>query len=279
MKSILVPTDFSACADKALEMAVAIAQKANVPLTLLHVTSQDVTASDRRSMGEEYSHAIDHEESQKLEALKQKMAGDVIINTHMAHGAVVSSILEAIKTFAADLVVMGTKGASGIRKVLMGSNAANVISKAGVPVLTIPAAYNHTGIKNIVLAMNSSEEDLHNLSVLFALANAFDAQVRLAIFSDENAEAVDYISDRRVILNIQNKLQSLYNKSGLDAEHLSGANFQDTLQAYLNDNHADMLAMITHKRGLIQGLFNRSMTREMAYHATLPLLSLHAHKA
>ncbi len=278
MKSILVPTDFSACADKALKMAVEIAQKANVPVTLLHITNQDVTASDRRSMGEEYSHSIDHEEAEKLETLKQKASGNVIINTHMAHGAVVSSILEAIKTFAADLVVMGTKGASGIKKVLMGSNAANVISKAAVPVLTIPDGYNHTGIKNIVLAMNSSEEDLHDLSVLFALANAFDAQVRLAIFSDENAEAVDYISDRRVILNIQNKLQSLYNKSGLDAEHLSGDNFQDTLQAYLNDNHADMLAMITHKRGLIQGLFNRSMTREMAYHASLPLLSLHAHK-
>lgn len=266
MKSILVPTDFSEFATNAFETALAIAQKTKVPVTLLHIAGGEQPAE---------SQLPENKLQQQVEGAHQKGFDNVIINTHVADGSVVPAILNAIETYAADLVVMGTKGASGIKKVFMGSNAANVISKAPVPVLTIPAARTSSSFHNIVLAINDSEEDLHNLSVLFELADAFNARVQLAIFSDQNAEAVDYVTDRRAIIAIQNKLQSLYQKDNLEVEHLSGANFEDTLQAYLTDNKADLLAMITHKRGLIDGLFNRSITRQMAYHATLPLLSIH----
>lgn len=275
MKSILVPTDFSPHADKALQFATAIAEKAGAEVILLHVTDQEVVAGDRRSMGEEYSHSIDHLIAQKLDAAQKGVKGNVKITTSITHGNLVTAVLDAVKKFGADLVVMGTLGASGIKKVVIGSKTAAVISKASVPVLSIPAGYTDMNLKEIVLAINHTEKDLHNLDLLFELANLFDARVRLAVFTGENDDAATYLTDRRTVIAMQDKLKSAYNKTDLEIEHLSGSDFQETLQHYINSNNIDLLVMITHKRGAIEGLFNRSITKEMAYHATLPLLSLH----
>ena len=269
MNSILVPTDFSSYAEKAFELAVAIATKTKAAITLLHITTLDVETEDSNNMERQKTAA-----EQKLDAIKQKVNDNIIINTQIANGSVVPSILEAITTFAADLVIMGTKGATGLKKAVVGSNTANLIGKAEVPVLSIPAGYTNTDIKEIVLAINQTE-DLENLAPLFKLADALQAHVRLVIFTGEKHDAATYITDRRAIVGLQKKLEDLYGQTGLEVEHLSGANFQQTLQSYITENNIDLLAMITHKRGALEGLFNRSITKEMAYHATVPMLCLH----
>ena len=268
MKSILVPTDFSDYAEKAFELAVTIATQTKAAITLLHITGNDVETDDNANIEKQKASL-----QQKLETIKQKATGNIIINTQIVNGSIVPSILNAITTYAADLVIMGTKGASGLKKVVMGSNTANIIGKTEVPVLSIPAGYTHTGIKEMVLAINHTE-DLQNLAPLFELANALKARVRLAIFTGEKDDAATYVTDRRAIVGLQQKLADQYSQTGIEVDHLSGSNFQQTLQDYITQNNIDLLAMITRKRGALESLFNKSITKEMAYHATIPMLCL-----
>ena len=274
MKSILVPTDFSSCADKAFDLALTIAAKANLPITVLHVTE-----SGDADENEDPKKAVAKSSLDKLEGLRQKTSEAVIIRTHTDNGNIVDAVLKGVKTFAADLIIMGTQGATGFKKLAVGSKTAAVISRAPVPVLSIPAGYQQQPFKEVLLAIKNEDEDLQNLSPLFELADLFGARVRLAIFTGEGSEAVDYVSDRRTITQIQRKLQDAYQKEGIEVEHLSGTNFEETLQAYIAEHNINLLCMITHKRGFLGSLFNRSATQQMSYHATLPLLTLHSKHA
>jgi hypothetical protein len=58
--------------------------------------------------------------------------------------------------------------------------------------------------------------------------------------------------------------------------HLSGHDFQKAVQEYIEKNDINLLAMITHKRSTIESIFNKSMTKAMGYHTTIPMLSIHA---
>lgn len=269
MKSILVPTDFSDYATKAFDLAVVIATSAKAAITLLHITWQNAETDN-----EEGRKNLKASVQQKLDAIKQNSSNNIIINTAIMDGDIVPSILDAITTYAADLVVMGTKGATGMKKVVLGSNTANIIGKSPVPVLSIPAGYTNTGIKEVALAINHTE-NLQNLSPLFELAAALQAQVRLAIFTGEKDDAATYITDRRAIVGLQQKIEDQYGQIKIEVDHLSGTNFQETLQEYITANNIDLLAMITRKRGALEGLFNKSITKEMAYHATIPMLCLY----
>jgi nucleotide-binding universal stress UspA family protein len=71
-------------------------------------------------------------------------------------------------------------------------------------------------------------------------------------------------------------LKKRYSGVEIHPEHLSGHQFTETLNDFIRDKEIDMLAMITHRRGLITGIFNRSMTKHMAYHTKVPLLAIPA---
>lgn len=278
MEKILIPTDFSTCADKALQYAASIAQRAQAELLVLHASTELMPAKleGKREMIETYNQPIEQNTNTQLEAVAQqaRQLGVANVTTLLYDGDLGASIQNAIEQYGVSLIVMGTEGATGLIKKILGSNTAATMSNVDVPVISIPSGYDGTGIQKILLALKHTEGDLKSLEPVFELGRLFNAPISLAIYSGEGAEAVDYIGDRRTIAFMQNRLQEMYGQQ-LEAEHLTGSNFEDTLQQYIAANSIDLLVMITHQRsGLIETLFNRSLTRKMAYHSTIPLLSL-----
>lgn len=274
MKKILVPTDFSPCADKALQFALTIAERSGGEIILLHACDLDAGNADNRNTGSAHK-PITQTAATKLEVLKKHMVQNhpVAITVQLFDGELLDTIQDAEKKLGVDLIVMGTQGASGIKKIIMGSKTAATISKASKPVIAIPANYNGTGIKEVLLAINTANEDMKCLEPVFQLATLFSARVRLVIYSNTE-EAVTYIDDRRTITGMQMKLQEMYGVKNLETEHLTGNDFGDALQTYIDQNGIDLLVMITHQRSGIESLFHKSQTRNMAYQTTIPLLSI-----
>jgi nucleotide-binding universal stress UspA family protein len=124
---ILVPIDFSAAADQALEYAMALAGKLSVRLPLLHVMYTAPLAAAEGGAFLPDLESIKAEARQRMERYRQRvhaagLEGDVII---MAQDKKV------------DLIVMGTHGRTGLQHVLLGSVAEKVVRLAPCPVLTI----------------------------------------------------------------------------------------------------------------------------------------------
>jgi universal stress protein A len=134
---ILVPVDFSGPSDAAVEEAIFIARRFDASIELLHVWRPEPSTDDEpaTSLTSFVRSDVGHEMKKYLERAE---AQGVDVRGRLAHGDPETLILECADDF--DLIVMGTRGRSGVAHVLNPSVAEHVVRKANVPVLTIHAA-------------------------------------------------------------------------------------------------------------------------------------------
>ena len=278
MKKILVPTDFSPNASRAIDYAVQIAKLNQASIYIIHACDQlDITFKDRLELKEEYNKTISDKAFNNLEILRRSIEDteQVLVNTQLYNGPVTDTILLAAKEHEVDLVIMGTLGHSGIKEKIFGSKTAAVIGRTIKPVLAIPLEYDWSIPNKFLLAVNHFDEAAGLVSPVFDLAGIFGAEVEVAVFTDEDiAVAVDYLQDAREVNRFEEILKRKYTLVKINPEHLSGHRLQDTLNDYIHDKQIDLLAMITHRRGLVKSIFNHSMTKRMAYHAKVPVLAI-----
>ena len=133
---ILVPTDFSEPALKAVQYAVGLAQRLKASVTLLYVVEPAIYPAELGIAVNIEGDLVDrgHEQIAKLAAQE---CGSVQTDTEVLTGVADLKIVEAAQAAGADMIVMGTHGHSGLAHVLLGSTAERVVRKAPCPVLTI----------------------------------------------------------------------------------------------------------------------------------------------
>ena len=174
-----------------------------------------------------------------------------------------------------DLIVMGTKGASGLKRILIGSNTVNVISKTKVPVLVIPEVarfknFLKKGKNRIVLATDlDSLENEDALDILKEIALLIiEPKVRVLSVRPKNTD-LSYLKrmERDALLSLFNPEIESERVTVFSSNVIGGINF------YLNKNtDTGLLAMIARDSG---NLIQKHYTREMASHTHFPLLVLH----
>lgn len=278
MKKILVPTDFSNNATKAVDYAVAIAEKAGAEIILLNTLAVvDTTFSSRNAVFEEYNNALAADLKEQLKGLQQTVEkkSTVNITTKFFKGGIADSILKCAIDENINLIVMGTRGASGIERMLWGSTTAGIIGNTTIPVLAIPKGAEWKGLKNILFATRHFEADDKTLIPILNLAQLESALVHVAVFTDTDDEDLsDYLKHGRLLNTYQQTLPVRYKDVKFKTEHLEGKEFEDTIEQYIKGYDIDMLAMTTHKRSFWGSMFSRSMTKSMAYHINIPLLAI-----
>lgn len=278
MKTIMVPTDFSPNANKALDFAVEIASGARASIILVYVNDLlDTPFREKTALENKYG--LPGEEAAEMELemicknIRESMRLDVTYQVF--GGTVTSAILDAAKENNASLVVMGTLGNTGFKEKLVGSITADIISKSGVPVMAVPILSEWQIPKNIMMAVNHFDERPDNTDMVFKIARLFNSKVTVAVFTDEDdAEAADYLENTRGIISYGQELESIYKDIKVDAVRLYGHKFQESIDEFIAANQVDMLVMFTHKRNFIESVFNRSVSSKMSYHTNIPLLTI-----
>lgn len=138
-KLILVPTDFSANAEHALDYACALAQKLGSTVHLVHAIASPPTAL-QVALTEEILENLVNEHREALDKLAEARRGIASFGaTTVEVGDPRDTIVGAAQALGADLIVMGTHGRRGLSRVVMGSVAEDVIRRAPCPVLTVRA--------------------------------------------------------------------------------------------------------------------------------------------
>jgi nucleotide-binding universal stress UspA family protein len=139
---ILVPTDFSADADAALQYAIALGKPFGASIRLLHVIEDPVAAgmwSAEYYTGDVTGLLVNlvRDADERLTAIQKSLATSASITTETRTGAPAATIIEAAREHDDELIVMGTKGRTGLAHLLMGSVAEHVVRLAPCPVLTV----------------------------------------------------------------------------------------------------------------------------------------------
>jgi len=140
MKTILVPTDFSAHSEKALEVAERLAKLTGGKIHLLHC--YQINPGGISPYGivipEEFDREVREAAARKVEDLEQRVAAQGIdVTAHISSRFPSEAVSDLASELGADLIVMGTRGATGLKHILLGSVAERTIRIAPCPVLTV----------------------------------------------------------------------------------------------------------------------------------------------
>jgi nucleotide-binding universal stress UspA family protein len=280
MNSILVPTDFSPNADRAIDYAVQIARLNQATIYLIHACDNlDPLYIEGSMTHMEYNQKIMDGAFEKLDIRRKSIeeTEGVLVNIQLYSGTVMDTIMVAALEHKADLIIMGTLGISGLHDRLFGSKTAAMISESPAPVLAIPLEYDWSKPGKFLIAIKDVDEAIPLLDPAFELASLFHTEVHITLFTDkDDSGTMDYISDDRLITRAENKLKGQHKEVLIKKEHLLGRHFEDSINEYIEKNNIDLLAMITHQRSMLGRLFHHSLTRNMSYHTRVPVLAIPA---
>jgi len=271
MVNILVPTDLSEVSKIAVQYALKIVNKLGGTLTVLHVVIiiQPTRATMRlqlKSLEKDLMETSREDMEEFVKSISKQLKTEVSINVKVAKG---TSFNDAVKREAkklrTGLIVMGTKGASGLRKYVLGSNTASVIEVSHVPVLAVPELGEFKSFKNVVYAT-----DLRNvqreLKTLIPYLEEFNSTVHL----------LHVTSSLKEVSALEKKIDGIVKKAGVTniiCKVIVNKNIDEAIDYYVAESNADLLTMFTHDVSFYEKLFNRSMTRKMAFHSKIPLLA------
>ncbi|MCC6287795.1 MAG: universal stress protein [Chitinophagaceae bacterium] len=277
MKKILVPTDFSACANNALNFAVQMAKLLSWNITLIHTVESDTGIyMDYMGVQREREEQMLEEAKQQLQLVKSAIleTEKISIEAQISTGAVNENILSSVAKIKADLIVMGTMGSSGsVAEKLWGTKTAAIAGNSTIPVIAVPYSYSWSEPREILFATNRFEKNPALLTPLFEIARLFKSRIHAVVFTDElNAGGSDFVDNSRGLDDYKYFLAQILPAQTLVTAHISGSRFEEALQQYIEKNNIGMVAMISQQRGFLSRLVHPSATRSMAYHATIPLL-------
>lgn len=276
MQKILIPTDFSNNAFKAVTYAAEIAKKSGATIFLLHVIEPTINWATMHS--DSSNKKVVEERSDKLNLSLESIAGvypQIKVKPYLAGGPVISSIIEYAEKEKMDMIVMGTKGASGFKKIFMGSVAAGVISKTKIPVLTVPVSYEMEEPDAIVFATNQFEKNKTLLNRIVAISKLFSSAIHVVVFKDNDGnEDSDFIYNEEQLNHYLQFLKETFPDVKFKGELLEGKDFEITLDWYSNKNEVDIISMVTYPKSFFERVLQKSVTRKMAFHSTIPILAI-----
>jgi nucleotide-binding universal stress UspA family protein len=140
---VLVPVDFSEHSAAALDVAIGLVGGQGGTLHLLHAYEVPLGAVPPYGVAlpESLLAQVRDAAARRLEKAAHRVEGaGIALETHLAHGPAAEAISEAAERLGVDLIVMGTRGLTGIKHVLLGSVAERTVRQAPCPVLTVRAA-------------------------------------------------------------------------------------------------------------------------------------------
>ncbi len=276
MKTILVPTDFSSYADRALKLACQIAQKQSAEIKLLHVVEQAsapymtaVSTGLSDQLGNVFVLRRLEKAKSHLEVLVSEISRQGIeVNYQIKIGNPYQSISAHLKQEQCDLIVMGTHGTSGMEEMILGSNAEKVVRKATCPVITIKDKTNLEDLREMVVAVNPMEPAF-TYTQLRSLQELLDVRLHLvAVNTPSNfiveRDGLSSLMDFAISGNLSDYQLSLY----------SDVTEEEGIRHYAEDQGADIIAMATHGRSGLGHLLAGSISEQMVNHARLPVVTV-----
>lgn len=269
MKRILVPSDFSENARNAFDFAYKLFGGDEAVYVLLN--TYEIPSAGAGSMMVSLEEILEKESTKGLKEeekyLKEKYKLAQIF-FESCRGSVEDGIDRMIDKHNVEIVVMGTQGASGLKKVLIGSNAQKVISESPISVLAIPEDSRYKGLKNIILAANLKDEKCEkSLQLLLEIANNSNAEIEaLHVATEKELETETQLKEQltdKVLSTVKHRFTVIKNENIIDA-----------VNDHVELKEADMLVVIPRKLGFFESLFSRSISKKLAYTSKVPLLAL-----
>ena len=278
MKKILVLTDFSENARHALNIAATIANRSGARLEILHTNTAvayapplpEYYALEQADMADYYETAADELFNLKRELTEREGFERLNIDTRIEEGFLYSTLRRVAEEDGVDLIVMGTKGATGATEFFVGSNTEKVIRTSPCAVLSVPFNSGEFAPKTVLLATTLKKDQGVAFNVLAQWQEFFPFEVMVLYLN--NPAGFDSNDE------IEKSVKAFAAEGGLHkiTPYVSGNTFNEeaTILQFAHENKADLIIMTTHQRQGLSHLLFGSLTEDTANHSDIPVLSV-----
>lgn len=268
---VLIPTDFSVQAEYAYLMVKKLEEKINVEIHFIHVMDVPDTVSidstgKVQTCGEiDVNYIISQKQIVDRKLSDLKLLYGEKIQTHLVLGKLTDSIIRFSEIRKFDLIVMGTKGAWGLKEKLSGSETQMIARKSNIPLLSLMCDRSDLVIKNILLVHDFKKQEKEALSLLKKLSRVFDAKIhQLHIVMEK-----DSIKEK-ALLELMDKHAAENGIANYENHLLKDSDIENGVVHFNQMHEIDIVCIGTHGKG---SLFHTSATEKLVNHLFKPIIS------
>ena len=274
MKTIIVPTDFSPVATNAMNFAADMALNINASLMLLHIYQVPVSMTDVPVVmvsAEELRKSSEAKLQEIKNSLTHITSGKIKLYTEARLGDVSDELEDVCKHIQPFAVIMGTRGASGIDRVLFGSTTLTAIRHLKWPVIVVPPGKEYgTGIKKIGFACDFDKVvETTPIQFIKNMVKEFGAELHVLNVDYESRHFKPETPEESVMLN---ELLADLKPNYHFIEH---ADIEDGINEFVEENNIDLLITIPKKHKLLDSLFKQSSTKQLVTQSHVPVMCVH----
>ncbi|OMP78816.1 MULTISPECIES: universal stress protein [unclassified Chitinophaga] len=276
MKTIIVPTDFSAAAYNAARYALGLASQMGASrVVLYHAYELVVPVPDMPSAIPMVDPAdLKAASEEGLEKMQRELATEIPANVILDLRAENHLLAANIDGFCidqqADLIIMGTEGGSHFEEILIGSNSVDVARHTACPVIIVPGDAVYHPIRKIVFACDFKHMGENTpIGTLKSLLSTFNAELHV-LNIDHSGKGLAGETPMESLL-----LDTLLEGYNPIYHFVDNENVVNGIMDFSEKEGADLIFIIPRKHGLFEGMFRRSRTTQLAFHSHIPLLAIH----
>lgn len=274
MKTIIIPTDFSPVATNAMHFGIDMAKSIGASVILLHVYQVPVSYTDTPIVLISVEE-LKKEAEQKLKKLQEEVehmtSGSIKIYTEARLGNIadeIENLCEKVKPFA---VVMGSKGSSGIEKILFGSTTLTAIRHLTWPVICVPPGKTFgDGIKKIGFACDFKNiVETTPAEAIKTFVKEFNAELHVLNVDYHNKQFRPETPEQSALLH------TLLQEANPVYDFIEHKDIEDGLNDFAEKNNLDLLITIPKKHKLLEGVFKPSSTKQLVVQSHIPVMCIH----
>lgn len=277
MQHLLIPTDFSDNAWNATCYGLCFFKNKSITFHFLHVNNSYQQSSNKNAHStKESSHKeVSDDLHSPMEQWIQK------VNTHyknpnhtFTHAIKQASFIEGIREYIhknnIDFIVMGTKGASGIKEMTLGSKTGAVITRVKCPILVIPEKASFT--LPLSIGFPTDFNMVYNYKVIHTLQE-------IAAVCNSSIKVLRVAQTHKELDNFQNSNRDSLKKQLRDIKHsfhvIEQPQLENAVQSFITTMQIDMIAMIAKNLNFFQRILFKPQMANISYHIHIPFLVLH----
>jgi len=274
MKKIIVPIDFSEYSEYALETAAVLAHKFNAEILVVHMLELSsavlTSAVDKQEVEAVFYMKLAEKKFNNF--LNKDYLNDIKVTPIIKHFKVFSELNEVVKEHHADLIVMGSHGASGIKEVLVGSNTEKVVRHSKIPVLVVKHNPILTDFEKVVFACDFSENAVKPYINATKMFEKLHVNMHLLYV---NLPDIGFKSSAEMEKSVAEFLKMADgNLSNVNNVHyINDYSIEQGILNFSNIIGADLVAIATHGRTGLAHFFEGSISENIANHSTLPVMT------
>lgn len=272
---VLIPTDFSMQSDFAGLMAKRLKNWLSLELHFIHIIhlpNHVTIGSDGNviSDGE-----MDPRDFMRMKEMAQHRMDKLMeefenVHTHIAYGGMKETVVKFAKQHHFDMILMGTKGAYGLKEKLTGSETQHVVRRSDVPVLSVMCDRSDLNIQNILLVHDFAAEEEQDLKILKLLLEATGARLHLLYVSKKDNE--EHI---RLMRENMEAFIHAFGYENSEIHILKDHNIVHGITHFNQMRDMDVICIGTHGRKGIQQVLYSSPVEKLVNHLYKPLITYH----